>query len=640
MRQRATFSSFTMQSLRPGMTTRSMALRSSQAPRTPEPMAEGESIPPSPPRQRLRLKRRAAPHLQAPTQQFLASVAAADVPIPSIEEPHVLDEEMIDTIYPTLSTYHDLDQMDLTAHSLRGRVFSPPKTPAPGAVPSLSPKRYPDWSIDSSISDVESSPEYESSRPSTARSTQTSSSLFSRFSFNSEDFSQCISPEIEQHDFSGLGSLNPNNATASRTRQPVSRSRKAPWTNQMNQHLWFTYLTYLQDPKVTPFRAGKSGIPPAGVCSRVARVARRSWKGSKHQQTSAAKSGSITPTADSYGAFIQWPHTCAATRGQLRELCKLNATSTSRTRQFLAHSPTPFGHTSTATFNRRSNPARSPSVFSSSDMVMSLAVSTAASMQPQGPLAQLTRSNVDNIAPMPAITLNDEAPPMVTPSTPPPVRHRLGSPFCAKSYGPSSSASLSAACDTALDSHRQNQTLGHRRSLRSPMRTTESKPGTQKRSFGPAMLEPRKSKRPSLDSDLWTEPSPKATTQSHPQGSMTSSDLPGPRTNLQEIFEASAQRAPGSTMNDPNTGVASAGLARLGSPFAGEQMSHSFPRRVLSGSGIGLGALRRPFATVQQTMDRPATPPRSSLATRLAYIDERLRDFRQRDRSRRRSQSP
>ncbi len=149
------------------------------APTTPEPFnGNAEDQIPAPPRPRLKLKKRhVSSQLAAPTQQFLASVAAADVPIPSIEEPEApkdLDMFGIDT-----SNCHRNDNDIMLLALPRGRAFSPPKTPAPGFVPSLSPTRYPNWTIDSTISSsVESTPDpdYESSRPSTSHSTQTSAS--------------------------------------------------------------------------------------------------------------------------------------------------------------------------------------------------------------------------------------------------------------------------------------------------------------------------------------------------------------------------------------------------------------------------------------------------------------------------------
>lgn len=114
--------------------------RSSSPFRTPEPcVPDAPSQPPTPlPRPlRLRLKKRAVSHLSAPTQQFLASVDAADVPMPSIEEPPVVDMD------------------DGADQPTRGRTLSSPKTLTPRAVPSLSPKRFPDWSLGASLSSLE-----------------------------------------------------------------------------------------------------------------------------------------------------------------------------------------------------------------------------------------------------------------------------------------------------------------------------------------------------------------------------------------------------------------------------------------------------------------------------------------------------
>ncbi|KAK7420469.1 hypothetical protein QQZ08_010385 [Neonectria magnoliae] len=617
--------------------------------KTPEPTTDGDAQPPSPPRPRFRIKRRNASNLNAPTQQFLASVAAADIPIPSIEEPRVLDEEMVDPLYP-MSRLSDLDGLPLTPHGAQERIFSPPKTPAPGLVPSLSPKQYPNWSIDSTLSSLESSPDYESSRPSTAHSTHTSTSLLSYFSISSEELNQCVSPGTEKADqFGGETSTEDADKTikAKPVAAPRGKSRRAPWTKPMSQHLWSTYMIYLQDPKVTPFRLGKSAIPPHGVCLRVAREAKRSWKGTKPQAIADSNSGSTTPTAQSSGTFVQWPHTCAVTRAHLRELCKVNARSSARNQQYMANSPTPYGKSAARFWNRRSAPARSPSVFSGQDMVMSLAVSTSESMQLQGPLAQLTNSQPD---PQP-----EELPPpsSYTEAFPPfpghePLESELGqlaSPFTARSYGPSSSSSLPSSFVIDSDLQRQSHTAGPRRALKSPVRLTRSR-STQKRRSGRPMLEPRRIKRPSLGSDLWVDPSsvgdaPSAGPQM-PEFSSTSVDerdsLFVPRANLQELFEASRPLPPLPTQP---AGLAPPAEAppRLGSPFSLANSSHSFPNRLTHSSSIDMGTIRRPFNTVQKSGDSgPVT--RSSLATRLAYIDERLKDFRRRSQPRRRSESP
>ncbi|KAF6815145.1 hypothetical protein CMUS01_12500 [Colletotrichum musicola] len=628
-----------------------------QNPKTPEPSAADEELqPPSPPRPRLKLKRRVASSLAAPTQQFLASVAAADVPIPSIEEPEGSGAKMqiSSMTYPVIHNLRDLEELGL--HKARGRRFSPPKTPAPGAAPSLSPKRYPNWSIDSAaVSSGESTPECESSRPSTARSTQTSASLFSRFSLTSEDLS-CISPETEASDHFNRAFSETVDEAVEKPAKAKSTRRKAPWTKAMSDHLWTTYLMYLSDPKVTPFRTGKSCIPPDGVCARVAREAKRGWRGPKAaRKPLSQKSGSSTPTVEGACTFLQWPHTHAATRAHLRELCKLKAASSSaRKSQFLANSPTPFGRTATRYWNRRVTPARSPSVFSALDMSMSLTLSTSEAMQPNGPLARLTRSSpeptqepmTEPFPPLPVTALPVTA--LSGLDVPDEGRPRLASPFMANSYGPSSTDALSAA--VASLPQRQNLSFGHRRTLQSPARLTRSRSNTQKRVGRPRQLsyEPRRMKRPSLGSDLWAEPSPfddvpKTPNRVDAEFSSTKSsrhdDLFVPRTNLAGLFTApmaiptTRREALGPSLAPPTA------PPRLGSPFPGSNTSFSFPNRFTQPDEFDHGTIRRPFATVQQSAEGGSAPPRN-MANRLAYIDDRLREFRQRDVNRRRSESP
>ncbi|KAK5628223.1 hypothetical protein RRF57_003938 [Xylaria bambusicola] len=363
-------------------------------PKTPEPLAIGVDEEPLPPhRPRLRLKKRHVSHLNAPTQQFLASIAAADVPIPSVES---ADQEMMDTL-PQLHV-DDFDSTD-DCQRLTPKQLSPPQTPAIDFAPSMALSKYPDWYGDSSWSDseLESSSDYESSRPSTAFSTQTSASLFSLCS-NTTDAS-CISPDLEATEFPR--SIEPENAV---TNPAQDKPRKAPWTRAMSSHLWATYVLYLSDPRVTPIRLGKSCIPPHGVCARVARQAQRSWKGSRPQLANEARSGSSTPTAESSKTYIQWPHTGGATRAHLRELCKLKAAK--KPGRYLSRSPTPFNKAANRRWNRRSTPARSPSVFSAQDMAMSLVLSASDTMQPHGPLAQLTSSQLP-----PLLSYEDEAEP-------------------------------------------------------------------------------------------------------------------------------------------------------------------------------------------------------------------------------------
>ncbi|KAM0814528.1 hypothetical protein AB5N19_00318 [Seiridium cardinale] len=628
--------------------------RECDMPRTPEPIDDGNERLASPPRPRFRLKKRnASSHLRAPTQQFLASVAAADVPLPSVEEPDfaTADQDMAD-IFPDIHLPDD-DGLDIYQR-LRTRAFSPPKTPAIDLPQSLSATKFPDWSIDSSWSDsdLDSSPEYESSRPSTAFSTQTSSSLFSQFSHASEEGDDCISPDVDKGAFVLPDLRNVNEDVSNR------KPRKAPWTKAMSSHLWSTYMLYLQDSRVTPINMGKSCIPPNGVCARVAREAKRSWKGSK-PTPAVAKSGSSTPTAESSKPYMEWPHTCAATRAHLRELCKLKAAPKHGPTPHMSRSPAPFNMAAHRRWNRRSTPARSPSVFSAQDIAMSLTLSTSETMQPTGPLALLTSSppepptellSNNQFSGMPSgHVLSDKLSsgnPFIDHAAEA-SRMRLGSPFLAKSYGPSSSSSLAEN----IEPWRQSQTVGPRKLLKSPARLTRSRSGTQKRRSVKG-LEDQPRKRPSLATALWgpsantADPFREATNniQFSSTNSCESDKLFIPRTAAADPFTPSGALAQATSLfaNVNASHLASATTpARLGSPFSTSQTSHSFPNRLSQPTNFNLAGLRRPFATVQQTAESGSetSPTRSSLSSRLAYIDQRLKELRNRS-SRRRSQSP
>ncbi|KAJ4392784.1 hypothetical protein N0V85_006835 [Neurospora sp. IMI 360204] len=360
---------------------------------------------PSPPRPRLKVKRRTISNQLAASQQFLASVAAADLAIPSIEEPESDPEDF--TMRPfSPEPYQD----SLSLQIPRARAYSDagPKTPVPTtmALPTLTPCRYPDWTL-GSTSSFESTPEDDDdmSRPSTSQSTQTSDSFPSQWSHLSEDddSDEC---GLESASLDGkdtlhyLGTtdlldfdeptetLQPSSTTTTTTPkeanlQPKQPRKKAPWTKPMNDHLWSYYSLYLQDPKVTPFRMGKNCIPPEGVCARVAREAIRTWRGSKAQKSAAGGS------AEGAGTFMRWPHTQAATRAQLRELCRQKAAAAAKNHRFLSRSVTPMQSVQTP---------RAERPFATGDMSMSLTLSTSEHMQPQGPGNQTTQIRSQNEA--------------------------------------------------------------------------------------------------------------------------------------------------------------------------------------------------------------------------------------------------
>lgn len=435
---------------------------------------------PSPPKPRLKVKRRTPSGQLAASQQFLASVAAADLAIPSIEEPESDPEDF--TMRPFSPEPHQ-DSLSLQIPRARAYSDAGPKTPVPTtmALPTLTTCRYPDWTV-GSTSSFESTPEDDEdiSRPSTSQSTQTSGSFPSQWSHLSEEDDsdeydlESADGKDTSHSFDAADlldfdepteTLQPLDATPKETNFKSKPRKKAPWTKPMDDHLWSYYSLYLQDPKVTPFRMGKNCIPPEGVCARVAREAIRTWRGSKASQKSA----------EGTGTFMRWPHTQAATRAQLRELCRQKAAAAAKNHRFLSRSVTPMQQQQSFQTPR----AAQERSFATGDMSMSLTLSTSEHMQPQGPLAQLTRSSLSIFEAL--------APPLEPIPIPQrqsdqteqePERGRLGSPLFGhfsgsnaetedqestpqpRSYGPSSSASLAAAIGT-ITTRRRGQTISH-----------------------------------------------------------------------------------------------------------------------------------------------------------------------------------
>lgn len=210
------------------------------------------------------------------------------------------------------------------------------------------------------------------------------------------------------------------------------KHRKIMWTEQMDNHLWATYLNYLQDPTVTPFKTLPGSAPPIGVCYRVAREAKKTWRGSKHalraiSETGKSKtqrggqasenvkakeeaadaidspntikgsrSGSSTPTAPTTKHY-QWPESGPATRRRLAELCKGKPSIAPHYQRMMRNS-SPIDRSSSgmrsrssrlsSPFDRRNQRAQ----FSTRDFHISLTTSTSDTMQPNGALAQLARS--------------------------------------------------------------------------------------------------------------------------------------------------------------------------------------------------------------------------------------------------------
>lgn len=376
--------------------------RDGHMPQTPEPEPQPEELqPPPPPRQTLKVRRRRTTMVRHVDADF----ATDQRPIPTIEGPELHSELSSDL--PSLAPIQDDAYLSPGVSYMR--MLSPPKTPV-AQMRTITRFDGPrNWS------DIDQSSASEtSSRP-------TSSSGFSNSSFSScgsiESFmsrgGSCTSPEEEMTDpylaFSPdvkFGQLTSPLPAFEPTRPAKRLKLRASFTEDMDHHLWMTYMKYLQDPTVTPFKALPGTTPPNGVCHRVARMARKTWKGprsfrlgvraSTADTIRALKSGSNTPVARTSKSFLRFP-TEKQCRKRLRDLAKQKPTLSAHYQRLLRRSPSPFQssppkESSEASIQPR--PLSSPfsqgsASFSTRDMNFSLVTSIAPSMQMGNPLSQL-----------------------------------------------------------------------------------------------------------------------------------------------------------------------------------------------------------------------------------------------------------
>lgn len=665
-------------------------------PKTPEPPSTNEPLrQPSPPRgPRLKIRRRNASQITAPTEQFLASVAAADIPLPTIEVPNINeDEEMPDRSSTPLPKMGFLTPQ---APQPLEHGTSPPRTPLPQLITSVNEGQGQrrDW-----YKDPTTTPEDNVSRPSSAVSDPSDWSGYSYFSGGqfsrrpSHDGS-CTSPDDDTLDpflamSKGKGKeprvahgVAPATAKNILNGQRRSKTRNdAAWSREMSEHLWQTYQIYLQDPTVTPFRIGASAVPPEGVICRVAREAKRSWRGPKqtsvrnlkkrrasslnadyamdcHESASSPdttitiKSGSITPTAELVSrTYIQWQHSSAATRNHLRELCKRkDSTSVQRHRHLQSRSPTPFTNAKPWARNRFRTPdPTSNSSFSTKDIALSLATSSAESMQHDGPLAKLAqgsgpvgltqaRAERDIFGGEGGVSVPDRL-------------RQLGSPFQSRTYGPSSSSLFSSFLE-ASSTRPQADTLSARRPrLRSPLRFDHSRSlnGTQKRRAQHALEEELSQNRPPtrrsiLDPQLFGGEHDDQQRRVRSRGfslgdAISGTRIPGlfgvqrggPDLSVTLTDGASDAAPKPTTPLLPSIEFTS---PRLSSPFGESGTSNTFPRRLFQPTEGTSTIRRRGFATVHHTrhsiesLDFGDGP---SLQSRLSEVNQRLAEIRDRE---------
>lgn len=347
-----------------------------------------------------------------------------DVPIPTIETP-----ASPDPMRPTLQQRVTEPASGFLAPVMPGRFSTAPRTPS-----AQLPVFVSDWNDSAHKSFGESI-----SRPMSTCSLMSDSSDDSDCSSATSHQSlggSCTSPESDAPDpfsFPSPQNGKARNKSTSVEDTPLARKTQTSkprlvfWTSDMDKHLWTTYMIYLQDPTVTPFKTLPGSPPPLGVCHRVAREAKRTWRGTRLGSTrlshelgyfninsgsskiarsnspdtiKAGRSGSNTPTRGLPAKQPSWPKTGASTRRRLRELCKRKATIAPHYQRLLqSRSPSPFTSSprSASKSVHMSSPPREGahlSPFATRDIQLSLTTSTAASMQPDGPLAQLSRDDV------------------------------------------------------------------------------------------------------------------------------------------------------------------------------------------------------------------------------------------------------
>lgn len=474
-----------------------------EEPKTPEQDLPIPAVPHSP--HAYRIKRRSRPGLSNRIFDHTAAIVSQDVPIPTIEAP--------DTVEPVRPSFQQ--RSTDPPQGFLAPVATRPFMTAP-RTPTIQRSLLSDtWNKSISIDIGESI-----SRPLSACSLFSDSSNESDGSLESTQSKggSCTSPESDVPDPFGSRPIRkrilkkrPKLETCFAMKPKQAQTH---WTAEMDRHLWATYLFYLQDPTVTPFKLLPGVSPPLGVCHRVAREARRTWRGGKvlprtnldlgatiakssgsPDTITASRSGSNTPTGSVQSKPPLWPKSGSATRRRLRELCKQKPTIAPHYQRLLqSRSPSPFSSSPRSQF--RSPRAMSPlaypspsSPFNTRDVQLSLTTSTAATMQPNGPLAQLAKPEPQS-QDSARDWFNDPIVPWASPSAAPSDpghssedtmdTSQLGSPFGFHTWGPGRSRQNHRPTTPRTQSS-DVSTIGP--TLRSPVRLHETfpYPGVTKR---------------------------------------------------------------------------------------------------------------------------------------------------------------
>ena len=470
-----------------------------EEPKTPEQETLEQETPALVPRspQAYRIKRRSRPSISSITYiRRPEDFASNDIPVPTIETP-----ELVETSRPLFQQHHTEPAEGFLAPMPTRRYMTAPRTPSAQRSPFL----HDAWGPSNTKTPGESI-----SRPLSACSLLSDSSDDSSDSLSSYPSmgGSCTSPESDAPDPFVLPSVHKGHGKEERRQTPrLVMKVQVPkiqvrWTSDMDRHLWGAYLVYLQDPTVTPFKMLPGVAPPLGVCHRVAREARRSWRGARiapckssgggsPDTIKASRSGSNTPTGLITAKPSSWPKSGAATRRRLRELCKKKPTIAPHYQRLLqARSPSPESSSSCSEPSSLigSSPFRPQahdSAFKTRDIQLSLTTSTATSMQPDGPLARLASHNAAG-PPADRDWFNDPIVPWASPTTIPSdiglgvgcidesmETPQLGSPFGYHTWGPSRSRQHTRPTTSRAQS---DAVAVNGPSLRSPVRLHDTFP--------------------------------------------------------------------------------------------------------------------------------------------------------------------
>ncbi|MCJ1468836.1 hypothetical protein MMC07_007466 [Pseudocyphellaria aurata] len=593
-------------------------------------------VPQSP--QAYRIKRRSRPNVSSITSDhYTDAFASDDIPIPTIETPASVEPSR-----PIFQQRYTEPAEGYLAPIPTRRFVTSPRTP------STQRNHLSDtWGL----SDMQT-PGGTISRPISACSILSDSSDDSNGSLSSYPSlgGSCTSPESDAPDPFTLPSIRKckvkdtsisMEVNTSVKKSQTSKQNQVHWTPEMDRHLWGAYLVYLQDPTVTPFKMLPGVAPPLGVCHRVARVARRTWRGAKKVSRRSPdggspdtikpnRSGSNTPTGLIISRPSPWPKSGASTRKRLRELCKRKPTIAPHYQRLLqarSSSPEPSHSRSPSLPMVRSSPFSHHSQqtpFATRGIQVSLAASTAASMQPDGPLAQLASRNARSPQ-SDRDWFNDPVVPWASPTAIPSDLARgaeeqmemetpqLGSPFGYHTWGPSHSRQ--PLCPSVPRS-RSGAIPVAGPSLQSPVRLHDTFPY-------PCVLKRRAQHqledelspggtdmRRNLLEDLFGGPSASRHRRVRSRG-FSLGDVNSTGGRLESLFTPPAvhdeKHSPGSATESPTSGnleppSISDSVRRLGSPFAG--VSSRPPRR--SSRHMASASLsaynHNNFSSIDQTM--------------------------------------